>query len=666
MSRKSIVIGFPDGFEPLVLGLESDVAPLRIALVIRSALTPGTPLLLLRETIDASVYLGCLIDASGDPKTWLEIWVQNGDHMAQSFQAQLDAVSNSLIDQRWSARLDSFRKLDRAALIETGWETVHAAPAFIDLNLGELIHPIDTETNRAFVLCTRDDLLVSAGLPPYTSSLHRYLWNGPETETPSFVAVTSQAPTPSGVKTATEVFPELLPFNPAGGFLLVRSFCPLKLSDFADVLAGKSWPGFSCAGASFDLGGAYSQLEDADGTVQQGAHLFAGRDGATGQLREVLHLKMNLILQVLAQTREAIRSQQLPMLNLSAESFRVGLSHAGAGLPFFWTARVELIDGNNGLALPIPTSDLRYFLPPAVTGPSVYRPQILRALTAGEGELRIRKVLDPSAEGISIEATLASDERLAIAASDLIQIRLGLPSGRIDLYGHADDSAALAVGETRIRTLPQRLPDSVLTALEQATGTPIRSVHFEILPLLASPCDMYATAVIAARILLVDEQNSLSVAVDQLLSLAQELSTRYDDETLFTSRLRAIVDSDPRWGAALGSHRLTSNSDRREMASRIIPSDLWWNLIGVIIRLFPGTGPDSFCRDFGDAPPLALDAIFEKPLTELELLQLRSRSMVVIDWDQNVEIREAIAKVRTKYPAAGFASPGIPAMDRSN
>jgi hypothetical protein len=167
MSYKSIFIGFPEGFEPLLLDLEPDVAPLRIALVIRSRPATGTPLLLLRETIDASIYLGCLIDASGHPKTWLEIWVQNCDHMAQSFQAQLEAVSNSLIDQRWSARLDNFRKLNRKALIETGWGTVHPAPAFIDLNPGKLICPIDPETNQPFVLCTQDDRLAAAGLPPY-------------------------------------------------------------------------------------------------------------------------------------------------------------------------------------------------------------------------------------------------------------------------------------------------------------------------------------------------------------------------------------------------------------------------------------------------------------------------------------------------------------------
>jgi hypothetical protein len=87
----------------------------------------------------------------------------------------------------------------------------------------------------------------------------------------------------------------------------------------------------------------------------------------------------------------------------------------------------------------------------------------------------------------------------------------------------------------------------------------------------------------------------------------------------------------------------------RETASRVVPTDLWWETIGIILRLFPGAGPDSFCRDFGDAPSLALDGIFERPLAELELLQLRSRSLVIADWDQNVEVRDAIGVVMAKH-----------------
>ena len=85
------------------------------------------------------------------------------------------------------------------------------------------------------------------------------------------------------------------------------------------------------------------------------------------------------------------------------------------------------------------------------------------------------------------------------------------------------------------------------------------------------------------------------------------------------------------------------------MAARALPAELWWETVGTILRLFPGAGPDSFCRDFGDAPSLALDGIFERPLAELDLLQLRSRSLVVTDWDQNIEVRDAIGAVMAKH-----------------
>jgi hypothetical protein len=660
-------ISLPEGYRALALYPEDRGAALSICLITRFGSVTGTPFVLLRETTDASIYLGCLVDGTGDPKAWLEIWVQNTDRMAQSFQAPIEAINNSLVDRRWPERLTMFRSLNRSALIETGWETVHPPPAFFDPSACAIIHPLEPLTNRPFVLCTDDAALTSAGLPAYTSSIHRYLWTGGEA--PIFVATTAGAPTPAGVQSGPEAFPNLLPLNPGGGFLLVRSLFPLKLVEFADLLAGKSWPGFSSGGTSLNLGKAYSQLGDVEMLVQDGAHLFSGRSGGVNQLREIFHLKLNLVFQTLTQIRDAIRSQQLPFLNLNTESFRVGLSETGTGLPCLWTARVELVESSAGVPLTVPTSESRYFIPPVIPGPSIYRPQTSTALTYGQGTLRIRKLLPPVPEGISIEATLATDERLELATSDLIHVRLGLPIGRVDLYGHADESSALAKGETRIRTLPQKLGDDAVTALDQAAGTPVTMTHFEILPLLASPYDMYAAAVLAARILLVDAENTLAIAVDELLSLAREVAARHGEGGSFAGRLHATIDKDPRWGLSLGPHRLTFRPGLRSMARLAIPSELWWQTLGIILRLFPGAGPDSFCRDFGDAPSLALDGIFEKPLAELELLQLRSRSLVVTDWNQNLEIRDAIgaamAKIGLEPKHQGYDETPVPSPRRN-
>lgn len=641
-------IVLPSGYTAVPLYPVDVEIPLTICVIIGVTSGAGKAFVRLRETIDATIYLGCLTDRGGDAKAWLEIWVQNVDGVADSFAARVDGLSNSLIDQRWGQCLAMFRKVNRPALIETGWETVHPAPTFYDEQAARLIYPVEETTNRPFRLCTDDAVLVAGGLPRYTSSLHRYLWNGPNPTTPVFVAATNAAPAPTGVKSLAEAFSGLLPFNPSGGFLLVRSFYPLSLTDYADVLGGKSWSGLSCGGAAFDLGGAYSHLEDHDSLVQRGAHLFSGRSGVAGRLREVFHLKLNLVLQLLSQTREAIRSQQMPLLNLSAESFRVRLSQTGTGLPFFWTARVELVESSAGMASPITTSESRYFIPPSVSGNSIYRPETIQALTTGEGVLRIRVILPPVQAGTCIEATLVSDERLQVAGNDLVHIRLGLPIGRIDLYGHADKSEALAKGETRIRTLPQKLTDDVLAALNQAVGVPVRTVHFEVLPMLASPYDLYALGVLATRLFLVDGENSLSVALDQLLSLAHQVSTKYSEDRPFAVRLRSLIDEDSRWRLALGPHRLTNRSDVKDVAPRVIPNDLWWETLGIILRLFPGTGPDSFCRDFGDAPALALEKIFDRPLAELEVLQARTRSLVVTDWDQNLEIHEAISAMTAK------------------
>ena len=72
------------------------------------------------------------------------------------------------------------------------------------------------------------------------------------------------------------------------------------------------------------------------------------------------------------------------------------------------------------------------------------------------------------------------------------------------------------------------------------------------------------------------------------------------------------------------------------------PAELWHETLGTIVRLFPGLGPDSVCKDFGDVPSLALETVFNKPLEELEKLLVRSRSLLFIDWNANREVHSVI------------------------
>jgi hypothetical protein len=654
----------PKGYQTVLLRAEDRGAGLAVCLIVRSAQAGGPAGVLLRETIDASIYLGCIVDRSGNPKSWVEIWVQNVDRVASSFRAQLESVTNQLMDKRWAERVDLFRSLDPGELIEIGWENENPASQYVNPAEPALCALRDPVAKRPLKLCRDETALANAGLPSYASSLHRYLWTGEapavaakiddaklhaeeplQDESPVFVAATKDAPLRNGVVSARELLEGMNEINLGAGFILVRLLQPLKIGEFADIIGGKSWSGFD----EFFPGTSYEDLVDADRVAQGGGHLFNGRAGRAGRLLEIFHLKLNLILQSLIETSAAIRFQQLPFLNLTGDSFHVRISKTGSGLPYFWTAKVRLVESASAIPLNLPTSSTRYFLPSELPGPSIYRPQLLSLPARGQSTLRIRKILPPTQDGITIEATIATDERLNVSASDLIHVQVTLPVGRIDLYGHVDQSQALARGETRLKTLPQNLSSSSIGALERATGVPISNATFEVLPLLSSPCDLYALAVLAIRILLVDEENSLPIAVDEMLSLARQVAAEFDPTVVFSMRLKSIVESDTRWPDSLSPKRLARDPETRAMAAEVIPIEIWWDLLGLVLRLFPGTGPDSFCRDLGDAPSLALDRIFEAPIDAFEQLQLRTRSLVVTDWNQNIEIHDAIYDLISKY-----------------
>src|ERR1700758_454294 len=108
------------GYRGVSLRAEDRDAPVSICLFARTDPSEGPPFILLREALDASIYLGSIVDRTGHPKAWVEIWVQNVDRVAFSFRAQLEPLTNSILDRRWADRVAMFRTLKRGTIIETG------------------------------------------------------------------------------------------------------------------------------------------------------------------------------------------------------------------------------------------------------------------------------------------------------------------------------------------------------------------------------------------------------------------------------------------------------------------------------------------------------------------------------------------------------------------
>ena len=78
------------------------------------------------------------------------------------------------------------------SFLATDWESRHPLPLFLNLSLDSSIHPRDAQTGEPWCLATDDATLVAAGLPPFSTSLARYLTAGGPN--PRYIPITKDAP----------------------------------------------------------------------------------------------------------------------------------------------------------------------------------------------------------------------------------------------------------------------------------------------------------------------------------------------------------------------------------------------------------------------------------------------------------------------------------------
>jgi hypothetical protein len=336
-------------------------------------------------------------------------------------------------------------------------------------------------------------------------------------------------------------------------------------------------------------------------------------------------------------------------LNLTTESFRVRLARVGKQLPLFWSAQVVLAQVGAAYPAPVQSTEARHFIRAGGNGEQVFLPPGIGRKVQSAGSVRLRQVL-PGRDGLVVEGTIEINEREPISPHDLFWIQLPLASRTVTLYGHVYQSDSLAGGEARFRTLPQTIPPETVQALKQAEGAAFPKSPFEILPVLSSPVDLYSLGVLGVRALLVNAGNSLSVALDELLSLGREAGLAKETGRPLKERVREVMERDARFQKALGVDRVVQNESNSNAAA-VIPIEFWYEVLACLIQFFPG-GADAYRKDLGDAPPLALESIYDEPLAELEGLVRSGRSLIVIDWTANREIHDVVGSIRSKYGLA--------------
>src|SRR3954470_3899186 len=118
----------PDGYAIVPVSAEQKVSPLRIGVIVKKQADPvAGHLVMLRDLLDAQVYLGCVSDASGRGQQgggiWVQstrvrggvkIWGQSRGGLEGSLPASREALSNSVLDDRWERLFRAFERLDPA------------------------------------------------------------------------------------------------------------------------------------------------------------------------------------------------------------------------------------------------------------------------------------------------------------------------------------------------------------------------------------------------------------------------------------------------------------------------------------------------------------------------------------------------------------------------
>jgi hypothetical protein len=595
-----------------------------------------------RSNLDAEVVLGALCDSAGTAQALLEVWIQRpaagrpGEEMAPP--------TNAAIDDLWESRLQQWRAASPGLHIATGLESCRT-PLVLDPSRSAAV-PL-APGGAVLTVCTDDSVLEGAGLPTYSGSWRRYLWDGGR-ESPRLYPCAPAAPdaadapeTPHGPP-----FPAAgdgLVFNPHGGLLAFTLRLSCRLTDVLDALTAQD------AARLDPLPQGAAPPHQAGEPGAPGGPLYFTLHDASPRLAETLYLKLSLLLQCAQSVRAFLAAGGRPHLDLAPDRFRVALAPSGGSIPQYWTARACLCAPGAAASLHLGGPSPALWVRAADEEVSPYRPQRRSASALVRADVRIESVGRrgedrPEDTGrVVIAGALATESELALRREDVLAFSLPLPEGALVVHAALDPSGA-EPGRRRFRSFPVAAPPSLLREGRDLSGVVFRDTEIRLIPTFAAPFDLYALAVIAVRALLVNSSAPIGPALESVLTLARRAAASHATDEPLEATIAALCEADPDLGAALGRERLIEadlapSPGEAELA---IPQPLWCGVLATVVRMFPALGPFSICASLGDAPRHRPERIFDVPVADLRRLSEQARSLVVARQQENHELRSVI------------------------
>jgi hypothetical protein len=646
--QRSSHIPVPSGYLLAPLHDTQSEPPTRLCVLVRQEVDPAQgAFVLLRDAHTCQVYLGALADAAGRIQDWLEIWVQSPRQEAAGAAGTTDELTNTTFDERWKAEVHLWAAtLSRDTLI-TRMEEHNPRPVLIH-GPGKQPSPFATTELSPFQLCRDEALLDSLGLPAYGASCWRYLYQ-PGANPATLLAVDPEAPANAHVQPLDrlKVRPEIRDiFNPQAGLLHLARLRPIGAEEFLQVLEGQAWEGSVPGAPRLALDTACAEFQGWSAKQTGLPFLRYSSASPAERLHEILFLKLSLLSGMFKEVRRYTKAQQMPLLNLTPQSFGMTLPETGEQFPALWAIQCSLIKPSQAHPLQLKSTEQKYFVRLGRIEPSPYLPEGLGAHSFGRGSIRLRNVFTND-DGTVLEGTLVAEDYLSVDSHDLLWFRLPLEEQRLEFHAHVYTGEAVGPREARFRTVPSRMPEALTQTLKRTLTTFARS-PYEIWPLLSSPCDLHSLGVLAIRTLLANGKSNLPVVIDDVLGLARHVGEVAASGATLGAKLHEMSTREPRSTELLGAHHLAGELVTAEEARRLMSDALWLDVLSLLLRLFPGASTASFCKNLGDVPPLALETVFDGPIQELDALVLRLRSMLAPSVFANEEIAAVLLEEMNK------------------
>lgn len=654
----------------------------------------------------ARVYLAAV---KGDEGTVLELCALKlmPDAWPDGASPAVLGVTNRDLEERWereTARLVALRsqsphfpRLVRPD--DSSGEAVRRLPPLLYSHAAHSFFvPPCPRCRNPLSLCRDEAWLASAGLPPWATTLERYLWCAPcarGPEKPTVYATSRMVASGTTVRSGLELLDDLghalreawteeeaialvgaetakavraLPSGSAAGagigdlltpltlfgspFLLTVA-APFDLETLADSLGGRppedSPVPPSRAGGSFPPRWAWLERAQAPGRQLLFAAESSGFDAV-----EILFLKLTAFRQILEGLIDYYRTTGRPHLDLHPRHLLFGLSGAGDGLPVLWTLQAQI----HGLAaaafpLPAPGSPLVVLPGQGLTAPYA-APEVQEFRLAGyrPGEFAFTDLDEEgtAARRFRLHGRLSDPYGLYPVPRPRDTIFLSLPDPALG-FGFTGLAVRAAPGDIRSDEVVFAsdlldLDAKGLGRLRLALGTKLPGARYRVFPDFGTPTDLHALGVSLLRLLLRNDDQDLAGVLKATDRLGRELAARSPDARRDVS-LGALLKKAPEMAGAFAKTQIFwSRDDRRPGRPNAVPDAVWERALVLALRLVTRVTGFSVAAGPADFDPLFREEKLERILPELVGILAELQSLLLERQPLHLEIQQVLAEIR--------------------